>query len=105
MALQRALDEAYAKGFLGKNACSSGYDFDLNIAFGAGAYICGRVLSANAAQCELCKCWCERKHACSILIAEHPLSLCVDSCGMGVISNTGSVPPGMQVRRQRSLRA
>ena len=41
MALQRALDEAYAKGFLGKNACGSGYDFDLNIAFGAGAYICG----------------------------------------------------------------
>ena len=32
---------AYAKGFLGKNACGSGYDFDLNIAFGAGAYICG----------------------------------------------------------------
>ena len=42
MALQRALDEAYAKGFLGKDACGSGYDFDLNIAFGAGAYICGK---------------------------------------------------------------
>lgn len=41
LALQRALDEAYAKGFLGKNACGSGYDFDLNIAYGAGAYICG----------------------------------------------------------------
>ena len=42
MALQRALDEAYAKGFLGKNACGSGYNFDLNIAYGAGAYICGK---------------------------------------------------------------
>ncbi len=40
-ALQRALDEAYDKGFLGKDACGSGYDFDLNIHWGAGAYICG----------------------------------------------------------------
>ncbi len=40
-ALERALDEAYAKGFIGKNACGSGYDFDLNIHYGAGAYICG----------------------------------------------------------------
>ena len=47
MALQRALDEAYAKGFLGKNACGSGYDFDLNIAFGAGAYICGETLAMS----------------------------------------------------------
>lgn len=39
--LEQALAEAYAKGFLGKNACGSGYDFDLNIAYGAGAYICG----------------------------------------------------------------
>lgn len=41
LALERALSEAYAKGFLGKNACGSGYDFDLNVAYGAGAYICG----------------------------------------------------------------
>jgi NADH:ubiquinone oxidoreductase subunit F (NADH-binding) len=39
--LQKALDEAYAAGYLGKNACGSGYDFDLNIHWGAGAYICG----------------------------------------------------------------
>lgn len=52
MALQRALDEAYAKGFLGKNACGSGYDFDLNIAFGAGAYICGR-----HSQCQCSATW------------------------------------------------
>lgn len=39
--LQRAVDEAYAKGFLGKNACNSGYDFDVVVHSGAGAYICG----------------------------------------------------------------
>merc|ERR1719454_2199944 len=39
--LQRAVDEAYAKGFLGKNACNSGYDFDVYVHSGAGAYICG----------------------------------------------------------------
>jgi len=33
--------EAYAKGFLGKNACGSGYDFDVFVHRGAGAYICG----------------------------------------------------------------
>ena len=36
-----AVEEAYAKGFLGKNACGSGYDFDLFVHRGAGAYICG----------------------------------------------------------------
>jgi len=39
--LQRAVDEAYKKGFLGKNACGSGYDFDVVVHSGAGAYICG----------------------------------------------------------------
>jgi NADH-quinone oxidoreductase subunit F len=39
--LQNALDEAYANGLLGKNACNSGYDFDLYLHKGAGAYICG----------------------------------------------------------------
>ncbi len=33
--------EAYGKGFLGKNACGSGYDFDVYVHRGAGAYICG----------------------------------------------------------------
>ena len=28
-------------GFLGKNACGSGYDYDLYLHRGAGAYICG----------------------------------------------------------------
>ncbi|GGO90181.1 NADH-quinone oxidoreductase subunit NuoF [Stakelama pacifica] len=36
-----AIAEAYAKGFLGKNACGSGYDFDVFCHRGAGAYICG----------------------------------------------------------------
>lgn len=31
LAVQRAIDEAYAAGFLGKNACGSGYDFDLMV--------------------------------------------------------------------------
>ncbi|MEH6776565.1 MAG: NADH-quinone oxidoreductase subunit NuoF, partial [Cereibacter changlensis] len=40
-ALQRAIDEAYDAGYLGKNACGSGYDYDLYLHHGAGAYICG----------------------------------------------------------------
>ena len=39
--LQVAIDEAYAAGLLGKNACNSGWDFDLYVHRGAGAYICG----------------------------------------------------------------
>merc|ERR1712209_231485 len=39
--LQVAIKEAYDKGFLGKNACGSGYDFDIFVHRGAGAYICG----------------------------------------------------------------
>jgi NADH-quinone oxidoreductase subunit F len=40
-ALQKAVDEAYAAGLLGKNAAGSGWDFDLYVHRGAGAYICG----------------------------------------------------------------
>jgi len=36
-----AIKEAYAAGFLGKNACGSGYDFDIFVQRGAGAYVCG----------------------------------------------------------------
>jgi len=39
--LQTAIEEAYAAGLLGKNACGSGYDFELYLHRGAGAYICG----------------------------------------------------------------
>ncbi len=40
-ALQAAIDECYDAGLLGKNACGSGWDFDLYLHHGAGAYICG----------------------------------------------------------------
>ncbi|MGY9040112.1 MAG: NADH-quinone oxidoreductase subunit NuoF, partial [Rhodobacterales bacterium] len=40
-ALQAAIDEAYDAGLVGKNACKSGYDFDIYVHHGAGAYICG----------------------------------------------------------------
>ncbi|MBX3456740.1 MAG: NADH-quinone oxidoreductase subunit NuoF [Candidatus Paracaedibacteraceae bacterium] len=40
-ALQKAVDEAYAAGLLGKNAAKTGWDFDLYVHRGAGAYICG----------------------------------------------------------------
>jgi NADH-quinone oxidoreductase subunit F len=39
--LQAAIDEAYAARLLGKDACGSGYRFDLYLHRGAGAYICG----------------------------------------------------------------
>lgn len=39
--IQRAIDEAYDAGLIGKNACGSGYDFDIYIHRGGGAYICG----------------------------------------------------------------
>jgi len=39
--LQTAIDEAYEAGLIGKNACGSGYDYDLYLHRGAGAYICG----------------------------------------------------------------
>jgi len=41
IALQKAIDEAYDAGLLGKNAAKSGWDFDLYVHRGAGAYICG----------------------------------------------------------------
>ena len=39
--LQAGIDEAYAAGLLGKDAAGSGWDFDLYLHRGAGAYICG----------------------------------------------------------------
>ncbi|WP_370032079.1 NADH-quinone oxidoreductase subunit NuoF [Qipengyuania mesophila] len=39
--LQAAIDEAYDAGLIGKNASKSGYDFDVFLHRGAGAYICG----------------------------------------------------------------
>lgn len=43
--LQRAIDEAYAAGLIGKNACNSGWDFDIYIHRGMGAYVCGEETS------------------------------------------------------------
>ena len=39
--LQRALDEAYAAGYFGRNILGSGHDLECYIHRGAGAYICG----------------------------------------------------------------
>ncbi len=39
--LEKAIKEAYASGWLGKNIKGSGYDLDLYVHVGAGAYICG----------------------------------------------------------------
>ncbi|WP_376090651.1 NADH-quinone oxidoreductase subunit NuoF [Roseomonas sp. CCTCC AB2023176] len=41
LVLQAAIDEAYEAGLIGKNACGTGYDFELHVHRGAGAYICG----------------------------------------------------------------
>lgn len=40
-ALEEAIQEAYAAGFIGKNACGTGFDHDVYVHRGAGAYICG----------------------------------------------------------------
>ena len=40
-AMDRAIDEAYAKGYLGKNVAGTGFQFDLHTHSGAGAYECG----------------------------------------------------------------
>lgn len=41
LVLEAAIAEAYSAGLLGPNACGSGWDFDLYVHRGAGAYICG----------------------------------------------------------------
>lgn len=43
--LQGAIDEAYDAGLIGKNACGSGFDFDVYVHRGAGAYICGEEMA------------------------------------------------------------
>lgn len=39
--IQQAIDEAYEHGYLGKNILLSGFDIDMKLYVGAGAYICG----------------------------------------------------------------
>jgi NADH-quinone oxidoreductase subunit F len=41
LVLQRAIDEAYARGMLGADVCGSGVRIDVVLHRGAGAYICG----------------------------------------------------------------
>ena len=43
--LRQAIDQAYAAGFLGKDIRGSGYNLELSIIRGAGAYICGEETS------------------------------------------------------------
>ena len=39
--MEKAMEDAYAKGYLGKNILGSGFNLDIYIHLGAGAYICG----------------------------------------------------------------
>lgn len=39
--LQKAIKDAKEKGLLGKNIFNSGFDFDIEIKYGAGAFVCG----------------------------------------------------------------
>ena len=41
MRLQQAVEEATARGYLGRDILGSGFDFDVTVHVGAGAYICG----------------------------------------------------------------
>jgi len=45
LTLRKAIDEAYAKGYLGKNILGSGFNLDITVHRGAGAYICGEETS------------------------------------------------------------
>ncbi|HUF53129.1 MAG TPA: NADH-ubiquinone oxidoreductase-F iron-sulfur binding region domain-containing protein [Dehalococcoidia bacterium] len=39
--MEKAIEDAYAKGLLGKNILGSGFDFDAEVVRGAGSYVCG----------------------------------------------------------------
>ncbi len=39
--LQKAIEDARAQGLLGKNLFGTGFDFDMDIRLGAGAFVCG----------------------------------------------------------------
>jgi len=69
--------QAYEAGLIGKNACGSGYDFDIFLHRGAGAYICGEEtvteLSTAISVKRLCVC-------CSLQ--------CFDAVGWVTVSQT-----------------
>ena len=57
--MQAAIQEAYEAGLIGKNACGSGYDFDIIMHRGAGAYICGEEMVGTASVvCVFAVCSC-----------------------------------------------
>ncbi|HAT48931.1 MAG TPA: NADH-quinone oxidoreductase subunit F, partial [Alphaproteobacteria bacterium] len=39
--VEQAIEDAYAKGYLGDNILGKGVRFDLAVHLGAGAYVCG----------------------------------------------------------------
>ena len=39
--LQKAIDDCYKKGFLGKNIFGQNFGYDIYIHYGSGAYVCG----------------------------------------------------------------
>ena len=43
--LEAAIQEAYEAGYLGKNSCRSGWQYDIYVHRGAGAYICGEEMA------------------------------------------------------------
>ena len=43
--LEAAIEEARAAGLIGRNACGTGWDFDIHVHRGAGAYICGEEMA------------------------------------------------------------
>ena len=43
--LEAAIQEAYEAGYLGKNSCGSGWQYDIYIHRGGGAYICGEEMA------------------------------------------------------------
>lgn len=43
--MEKALQDAYDKGFIGKNICGSDYSVEFHVTGGAGAYICGEETS------------------------------------------------------------
>ena len=42
---RKAIEDAYARGFLGKNILGSGFECDVEIRLGAGSYLCGEELT------------------------------------------------------------
>ena len=50
--------QAYQAGLIGRNACGSGYDFDIYMHRGAGAYICGEEMVSGRQCCTACTVLC-----------------------------------------------